>query len=87
MRTNDTRVRTITREHHIDERAKTTAKKEQTLVSKSDQAQQRTRSGTEGLPVAQPKENCAFAQTIGRTEPAAQGQTVSIGDVDVEFLH
>jgi len=61
--------------------------KKQALVGAGDQTEQRLRFGTESFQIEEPTKNRALAKTLGGTQQTTQGQTVSIGDVDVEFLH
>lgn len=57
------------------------------MVGAGHEAEQRPRFGAEGFSIPQPEKNRALVETLGRAEQTPQGQAVSIGDVDVEFLY
>ena len=61
--------------------------KKQALVGAGDQTKQRPGSRTESFQIEEPTENCALFKALGGTQQTPQGQAVSIGDVDVEFLY
>ena len=77
----------IAHEANKEPGTKPKADEETLLVWLRYEAQQCARSGIQGLYLQKPAGNRSFSQTIRRGQPQAQRQSVSIGDVDAEFLH
>ena len=60
---------------------------EEEMVCRCHEAERRTRFGTRRIHQVQREPDRRLAQALGDTEPASQGDAVSIGYVDAEFPH